>query len=264
MRAYWAILSARFRLLLQYRAAAAAGFGTQLFWGLIRIMIFQAFYRSTTAPQPMSCEQVVDYVWLGQATFIITLVWSLDLEIQTMVRSGTVVYELLRPVDLYALWFARTLALRTAPAVLRALPMLIVAGLFFGLRAPASLASGAAWLLATLGAVLLSCAMGTLFTVSMMWTIAGEGLTQLVGGMCFILSGLVIPLPLFPDWAQWVLNVLPFRGLMDVPARLYSGNLPASHALPLFAHQMAWTLALIALGRWLLARGTRRLVVQGG
>lgn len=43
MTPYLAILSARFRTLLQYRAAAAAGFGTQLFWGLIRMMIFEAF-----------------------------------------------------------------------------------------------------------------------------------------------------------------------------------------------------------------------------
>ena len=36
MRPYWAVLSARFRMLLQYRAAALAGLGTQVFWGLIR------------------------------------------------------------------------------------------------------------------------------------------------------------------------------------------------------------------------------------
>ncbi len=52
--AYCAILSARFRMLLQYRAAAFAGFVTQLFWGLIRVMIFSAFYRSSNAPQPMT------------------------------------------------------------------------------------------------------------------------------------------------------------------------------------------------------------------
>ena len=67
MKAYWAVLSARFRTLLQYRAAALAGLGTQVFWGLIRVMIFGAFYRSTTAPQPMTYPEVVTYVWLGQA-----------------------------------------------------------------------------------------------------------------------------------------------------------------------------------------------------
>ena len=40
MRAYTAVMSARLREALQYRAAAVAGMVTQLFWGLIRVMIF--------------------------------------------------------------------------------------------------------------------------------------------------------------------------------------------------------------------------------
>ena len=72
------------------------------------------------------------------------------------------------------------------------------------------------------------------------------------------------PLPLFPDWAQPILNALPFRGLVDVPFRLYSGHIPPGDILPLLAQQIGWALALIVLGRTVLARGTRRLVVQGG
>jgi len=39
-----AVVSARYRTLLQYRAAAFAGFATQLFWGAIRLMILAAFF----------------------------------------------------------------------------------------------------------------------------------------------------------------------------------------------------------------------------
>ncbi len=81
MSAYRAVLSARFRMLLQYRAAALAGMSTQLFWGLIRVMIFEAFYRSSTAIQPMTFPEVVNYVWLGQAMFAM-LPWSIDTEIR--------------------------------------------------------------------------------------------------------------------------------------------------------------------------------------
>ena len=67
MRGYRAILSARFRALLQYRVAALAGIVTQVFWGLILVMVLEAFYRSTSEPQPMTIEQVRTYVWLGKA-----------------------------------------------------------------------------------------------------------------------------------------------------------------------------------------------------
>ena len=48
IRGYLSIFSAKFRTLLQYRAAALAGCGTQLFWGVIRMMIFEGFYRSSS------------------------------------------------------------------------------------------------------------------------------------------------------------------------------------------------------------------------
>jgi len=263
MSAYLAILSARFRMLLQYRAAALAGMGTQLFWGLIRVMIFEAFYRSSTAAQPMTFPEVVNYVWLGQAMFAM-LPWRIDVEIRTMVRSGTVVYELVRPLDLYNLWYSRGIASRVAPTLLRSVPLFCAAFLFFGLQLPPSPAAAAAWVLATAGAVLLGCAISNLIHISLLWTIAGEGLVQLAQVGIFIFSGLVVPLPLFPDWAQPVLDFLPFRGLADVPFRLYMGHIPPAEMWGVVAHQLVWTLALVAFGRWLLSQGTRRLVVQGG
>jgi ABC-2 type transport system permease protein len=263
VRAYRAILSARFRTLLQYRAAAAAGFGTQLFWGLIRVMIFEAFYRSTEAAQPMSLPEVVTYVWLGQA-MLGMLPWNTDRDVHALVRSGNVAYELLRPLDLYWHWYARALAWRVAPTMLRAAPMFVVAGIFLGLGPPASWASLGAWLVSMLGALLLSCAITTLLNISLMWTIAGEGMATLMTTLVTILSGMIVPLPFFPEWAQSAINFLPFRGLVDVPFRLYMGHLPPGDIAVLFAGQLAWTLAFVAAGRLLLGRGTRRLVVQGG
>jgi ABC-2 type transport system permease protein len=250
-------------MLLQYRAAALAGLGTQLFWGLIRVMIFEAFYASTTAPQPMTFAQVVTYVWLGQAT-IRLLFWRADADIQQMIDSGTVAYELIRPVDLYWLWYSRSIATVTAPTVLRAVPMLVLAGLFLGMRAPASPAAGLAWAGAMAMAVLLVAAMATLLSISLLWTISGQGVGTLLPAAVWCLSGMIIPLPFFPDWLQPILTALPFRGLMDVPFRIYVGHLGPSQWLAALGHQAGWTAALILFGRWILARGKRRLVVQGG
>ena len=54
MKAYLAILYARMATLLQYRGAAFAGVATQIFWAIIKIMIFTAFYAQTSTSQPIS------------------------------------------------------------------------------------------------------------------------------------------------------------------------------------------------------------------
>ena len=260
---YRALVSARFRALLQYRAAAIAGFGTQLFWGLIRVMIFEAFFLSSTASQPMELADVITYIWLGQA-FLVVLPWNGDRDLQAMVRSGGVTYELLRPMNLYNAWYWRAIALRTAPTLLRSIPLLTVAALFFELRAPASLASGLAFAIAMIGAVAISAAFTNLLNIALLWTTSGEGLTYLAPGVVAIFSGNIVPLPFFPDWAQTAIRLLPFSGIIDSPFRLYVGHIPPSDLWLVVLHQLAWTIALVAFGKWLMARGLRRIEIQGG
>lgn len=263
MRGYTAVLSARFRTLLQYRAAAAAGLGTQLFWGLIRIMIFEAFYRASSSAQPMTIQTVVGYVWLGQA-FILVQPWSVDRDVRDQIRSGAVAYELLRPLDLYGFWFSRAIAMKTAPTLLRSIPLLTIALLFLGLPAPPSLESGMAFGIALAGAVLLSSAITVLMNISLLWTISGEGISGLVPSLGFILSGMIVPLPLYPVWCQPILDALPFRHIADVPFRLYLGHLPPSAIWDVLILEGVWLAILVVGGRSLLAIARRRLVVQGG
>lgn len=273
LRPYAAIVSARFRMLLQYRAAALGGLWTQIFFGLVFLGIYDAFYRSSSpdTPHPIAFAQIVSYVWLGQMLWA-TLPWNADSEVRAMVRSGAVAYELCRPVDLYSLWFARALAWRTAPTLLRALPMLVFAAFVlpliglgeWRLVAPPSFASAVAFMAAFVCTLLLGCALTTLLNITLMWTLNGDGIVLLMGALVTFFSGMIIPLPLFPDWAQPIVQALPFAGLVDLPFRVFIGHIPPRDVVAVLTHQLSWTLALVVFGRWLLSRGIRRIVVQGG
>lgn len=272
LRPYLAIIGTRFRMLLQYRAAALAGLWTQAYFGAMLIMIYEAFYAgSDPAARPMTMGQIVSYVWLGQVLFCM-LPWNADAEVRDLIRSGAVAYELCRPVDLYSFWFARALALRTAPTVLRAVPMVLLTMLFFPhcglgefrLVPPPTLASGLAFLMALLCALLLGCAITMLINISFLWTLGADGILVLISAAVTFFSGMLIPLPLFPEWSRPLLGLLPFAGLLDLPSRLYCGSLPPADIFLIAARQLGWTTALVVLGRWLLARGMRHIVVQGG
>ena len=271
MTPYLAIISARFRMLLQYRAAAIAGVATQIFFGLVLIMVYDAFYRSARVAPPMAFAQLASYVWLGQL-LLRMLPWHADSEWRDMVRSGAIAYELCRPVDLYGFVFAREVASHTAPTLLRALPMLVFAALVLplvGLDAwrlapPPTLAAGAGFAAALASSLVLGCAFGVLLDNALLWTVSGDGLVMLVTTSVTFFSGMLIPLPLFPDWAQRALGWSPFAGLVDLPFRIYSGHIAGAEIASAIARQLGWTLVLVVFGRWLLARGLRRVVVQGG
>ncbi len=271
LRPFVAVIGARYRMLLQYRAAAFAGFATQLFWGAIKLMVLAAFYAVASAEPPMSMTQIVAYVWLGQALFAL-LPWNVDPEIWEKMRTGSVAYELLRPVDLYAFWFARTLAFKTASATLRMIPMVLMCvfvlplmGLAeWALPPPASQMSLLMFLLAISATILLTTAITMILHMALFWTLSGRGFNAIMYGLVGFFSGLIVPLPLLPDWLQGVLYWQPFRGLADVPFRIYSGNIAAADAWFEILLQLGWTAVMVGLGYTVYWYARDRLVVQGG
>jgi ABC-2 type transport system permease protein len=269
-RPYIAVFRARFQLLLQYRAAALAGFGTQCWWGAVKVMVFAAFLSGSVA-SPMTLRQTMDYVWLGQA-LLMMLPWSADPELARMVRSGDVGYERLRPLDTYAYWYARAVARRTATPLLRAVPMVLVAGVAlpaFGLSrwalsAPNDIPAAGLFGLSLVLMIALASAFSTLIDVLVVATLSERGANTFLAPLAIVFSGNLVPLPLLPDWLQPVVRHQPFAGLLDFPLRIYSGQLAGQAALGAIAQQAVWILVLVAVGRVIMARVMSRLQIQGG
>lgn len=249
--------------LLQYPGAAFAGAITQVFWAMIKTMILAAFYAQAATSEPLSFGQATTFIWLGQALLAL-LPWNIDKELEGQIKNGDVSYELVRPVNLYALWYARALAIRTVPMIMRCIPALMVARLFFSLQAPVSWAAGITFGVSLIFGAFLSAAITVLVTISLFWTISGEGIQRLMPHVALLLSGLIVPLPLFPEWLQPVISWQPWRGIIDIPCRLYTGVIPVHAACYYLGFQLIWWLILVVGGKWLMGRALKRIVIQGG
>lgn len=265
-KAYGALFITRTRLLLQYRIAALAGLLTQAIFGLIMINVLMAFFEHSGQSQPMTLAQSVTYTWLGQA-LLGNLPWRIDGEIGDSIRLGTVAYDLTRPLDLYSYWFARIVALRVAPTLLKSIPMFVIATFLLPARFLMQwppLPSLAAWLVTFCGAVLLSSAITVWMQSTMFWTVSGDGITRILPHFVTLLSGMVIPLPLMPAWAQTFLRLQPFSSLVSRPNELFCQVLAPGEVWSVLALQLVWSAVFILLGRMTLRRGLHRLSVAGG
>ena len=65
MKSYLSYFRIRFITNLQYRMDAIAGITTQIFFGLIFIMVYLAFYESGGENLPMNYSELVTYLWLS-------------------------------------------------------------------------------------------------------------------------------------------------------------------------------------------------------
>lgn len=272
-RPYLAAFATRFLLMLQYRAAAIAGFMTQCWWGGIKVMIYAAFYNASPAAQdaPISLSQVITYTWLAQG-FLALAPWSCDPDVALAMRTGSVSHDRLRPVDAYSLWYARAAGWMTSRAVPRAALMLAAAGIGlpliglpeWGWAPPPNLEQAALFALSLAFLVALSTAIVMLLNIVVVATLNDRGVNILFMPLSIVLSGNLIPLALFPDWMQTFLFVQPLAGVLDIPFRIYSGNLADAWAWAGIGLQAFWTVTLVLAGRAWMERVMRRLEVQGG
>lgn len=267
MKKYLSFFRMRFAMGLQYRAAALAGMVTQFFWGAMNILMYHAFYESDPAAFPMTLEATSTYIWLQQALLLLFAAWLIEHEIFDDIVSGNVVYELCRPIEIYDMWFARSVANRLSRAVLRCFPILMVAAFLpgsYGLNAPASVQHFLLFLLTGLLGFFVTVAFFMLVYALTFFTISPSGLRILITSIVEFFAGAIIPLPFFPDKIREVMELLPFASMQNVPLRIYSASMTADEMVRAIALQVFWAVVLVGLGKALCALAMKRMTLQGG
>lgn len=266
MRFYLSYFKLRFQAALQYRAAALAGIATQIFFGLVFIMVYLAFYESN-ASSPMEESSLVSYLWLNQAFFSLIYMMYKDREIFDLIKNGNIAYELVRPKKIYFMWYVKILATRLADVSLRCLPLLLIAFLMPGrlrLSLPYSLSNFILFLLALMIGTLLMTAIITLYHVITTYTLNEKGIPSVFMALSDILSGGVVPIPFFPGFMQIIANILPFRYVSDLAFRIYSNDINIIEGLQGMLVQLIWFVLITILGYLLLNKNLKKVVVQGG
>lgn len=267
MRVYGSVLKLRLLNGMQYRAAALAGVATQFFWGFIMIMVFEAFYEHAAAIPPISLEELIAYIWLQQAFLVFITMWFRDNELFDLITSGNIAYELCRPCGLYGFWYAKLLAQRLSSALLRCFPILLVSFFLpkpYNMTMPPNLTTFLLFVTALFLGLLLIVALSMFMYISVFVTMSPVGSLLIFTVLGEFFAGLIIPVPLMPEWLQTIAYVLPFRWTADFPFRVYSGHIPQDEAMIGILIQLAYLIILVWLGRAALNRVLKKVVVQGG
>jgi ABC-2 type transport system permease protein len=79
-----------------------------------------------------------------------------------------------------------------------------------------------------------------------------------------LLSGLLVPITMFPPAIAAAMAWLPFEHIAYTPLRIYLGKLDGAPLAGALALQWLWAAGLLAFGSWFWDRMARKLSVQGG
>ncbi|MDF2820578.1 MAG: transporter permease [Clostridiales bacterium] len=267
MRKYISFFRLRFSTGLQYRSAALAGIVTQFIWGAMEILVFRAFYKADASAFPMELHALSSYIWMQQAFLALYMTWFLENEIFDSIKNGNISYELCRPINIYNMWFVRSVANRLSRAVLRCMPILIFASFLpapFGLSLPKDLNSFLWFLITMLLGFLVVVAFCMLIYIVTFFTISPQGVRMVAVSMIELFAGSVIPLPFLPDGIRQVFELLPFASMQNVPLRIYSSDIAGKVIYTSAGLQLFWLITLILVGKMLTNKALKKVEIQGG
>jgi ABC-2 type transport system permease protein len=269
---YAAFFRAWLQTTLQYRVATFTGFLTRIWFGLVYVEIFRALYTNKLlAEPPLSVSQAITYVWLQQALIRLQPV-NCDPDVANSIRTGTIVYDRIRPIDTYSLWYARTLAKRLGSVAAIFAMTILFAGIFlplsgldaWGMSWPESSSRFLLFLLSAVLGTLVSAAVAVLMDILAAAMLSPAGVNAMAFTAVLFLSGSYIPLPLLPGAWAFLSAFQPLASLIDIPSRLFTGSATLAQIPLLLAVQMFWFVVLVLFGRLAMNKTMSRLQVQGG
>ena len=261
--AYLALVRAGFRRWSSYRAATVAGVLTNTTFGFIRLAVLFAALAAGGPIAGYSRADAATYTWLTQALIMTIAMWNW-IDLATRIQTGDVVTDLQRPIDLQSAYLAEDYGRATYQILARGLPPFIVGAIFYTLVLPTSAGQWFAFAISLVLAVIVSFGMRFIVNVFAFWVLDFRGLLTLSSAFTTVASGFVIPLAFFPTWLAHLFAVLPWAAMVQTPIDIFIGRRSGASLASGLALQIGWAIALLAIGRVLLANAARRVVVQGG
>lgn len=259
-----ALAAAGFRRWSTYRQAAVAGVFVNTVFGVIKLSILLAVADSAGGTVAgYDRVGLSTYAWTSQGLIAVVVIFAWT-ELADRIRTGDIAVDLARPVDLQLAWLAADLGRAVWALLSRAVVPILFGAVLFGFRVPDDPLALLLLPVSVTLAVVVSFAGRFLVNLSAFW------LTEIRGPVTFyvlvagLLGGHLIPVQLFPGWLQAVAYATPFPAIIQWPIDLVTGQATGWRALGVVTAQLAWAVALLGLGRVVLSRATRRLVVQGG
>lgn len=267
MRKYLSFFKIRFLNGLQYRMAAYAGIVTQFAWGFLQILMFKSFYESNTSSFPMSFSSLTTYIWLQQALLLLFMIWSLDTSIFEDISSGNIAYELIRPLNIYNMWFTKNFAMRLSKTILRCIPIILIGILLpypYGISMPYNFFHFVLFIMTMILAFFLVVAFCMLIYITTFYTLSPLGVRLMAVSITEILTGALIPLPFLPEKLQFILSFTPFYSMQNLPFRIYSGHIAGIELISSCMLQVFWLVSLLCIGKLWMKKALKKVVVQGG
>ena len=225
--------------------------------------LWDAVYAGDKVIGGLDREEMITYViiaWVVRSFYFS----NLDRRVGTDIREGKIALELIRPYSYQMVKYARALGEAIFRMLFFALPAGIVIYFIRPFTLPLGWHDGIMFLTAILGAFVINAQLSMIAGFVVFFTKSTTGVYKAKRIIMDLLSGLLLPISFYPDWARSIIELLPFQTVSYLPNMIYLGKITGISAFRVLGLQVFWiaVLGLAAFSFWRFA--VKHVVIQGG
>jgi ABC-2 type transport system permease protein len=255
------------KVLFQFKRAFYIMFFVNFAVVLVYLPLFKSIYSFN------STEHIVGYtlqqmVWYFAATkFVNTCIHSYaDSRISSKILRGDLSIDLLKPISLFKVELAHGLGLKV-PAIL--IQMLLPFAVYSIILFPSfiTVSSILKFLVLNIGGFLIFLTINYLIGLSSFYIKDNNSIIRLKEFFVEFAGGAYIPLDFFPDWANRILDILPFKYIYYWPIQFFLNTKAANESyifIKIALVQLLWIIALLLISKFLYKNVIRNYCAVGG
>ena len=187
------------------------------------------------------------------------------------IQNGQIAMSLIKPISYRLRFVFSTLGSLLASNLIVGFPLLITSTVvltangYMTIESPVNFAINIVFFfIAQIIAKMLFDVIDYIFGLIAFYTMASFGLNQIKEVITNFLSGMLIPIAFFPEWAAGIVNYLPFVGMAQNPTLIFLGKMSITEALFSIGLQIVWLILLETFAHFFYLKVIKIVTIQGG
>ncbi|MCK4258485.1 MAG: ABC-2 family transporter protein [Halanaerobiales bacterium] len=222
--------------------------------------LWSALYAHNQVVDGTTLKEMMKYATLSSiftSSYYTQIVW----EIQRHIKSGSVTTILQKPVEFPYYMFSDCTGIFISKLIKIGIPVLFISKIIFNIQLNLNIVDWLLFLLSfTLGFILIFLL--DFFTGMMAFIfVESWGFEWIKFSLITFASGSIVPLWFMPEKLRAFLNVLPFKGIYDIPLRFALGKVNIVQDL---SFQLIWIAVISTIVLLIYYRFQNKLIVNGG
>lgn len=224
---------------------------------------WKALYKDQSVVGGVDAESMLTYIIIS-STLSVFLITNVERRIEQSVQKGTVATDMIKPVNLFLMYFAEDIGSVIALIFQNMIPILLIGSLLIRVPVMADIRLLPLFIVSVFLSFLINWLLAALFGMIAFKAVDITALIQVKKHLLRLLSGSIIPIWFFPEGVEKVLNALPFVYIYQLPLGIYIGRGTQSEHIAGIKIQFLWLVLLSVLFYFVQNKATRKVMVQGG